>query len=91
METTNIKHGKRYTVYSVRKAGNTAAVWVKAGYAWGNRDGSVNVSLEVLPVDGKLHIRDTGKDTIGDTVVQVGPRETLVEKSRKRNRKGGAN
>jgi hypothetical protein len=51
--------GKRYVVFSVRKQDrNGAAVWVRAGYAWANPDGSANVTLDVLPLDGKLHIRE---------------------------------
>jgi hypothetical protein len=54
--------GKRYAVFSVRKAEKTgAAIWIKAGYAWANRDGSANVTLDVLPLDGKLHIREAGE------------------------------
>lgn len=54
--------GKRYAVFSVRKAENSgAAIWVRAGYAWANRDGSANVTLDVLPLDGKLHIREAGE------------------------------
>lgn len=54
--------GKKYTVWSVRKADNNgAAVWIKAGYAFANRDGSTNVWLDVLPLDGKLHIREAGE------------------------------
>ncbi len=55
--------GKRYTVFSIKetresKEGEARAVWVKAGSAWINRDGSMNVYLDVLPLDGKLHVRE---------------------------------
>ncbi|MBL8917138.1 MAG: hypothetical protein JNM17_40910 [Archangium sp.] len=59
--------GKRYQVFSIReqkleKPNNggteTRNVWVKAGSAFMNRDGSVNVYLDVLPIDGKLHVRE---------------------------------
>lgn len=54
--------GKRYSVFSVRKQERTgAAIWVRAGYAWANPDGSANVTLDVLPLDGKLHIREAGE------------------------------
>ena len=54
--------GKKYSVFSVRKQEKTgAAIWVRAGYAWANRDGSANVALDVLPLDGKLHIREAGE------------------------------
>lgn len=57
---------KRMQVFAIRedrgqKAGagevGTAA-WVKAGSAWSNRDGSFNVYLDVLPLDGRLHVRE---------------------------------
>lgn len=58
--------GKRYQVFSIRQTkvdkenGNseTRSLWVKAGSAFMNRDGSVNVYLDVLPIDGKLHVRE---------------------------------
>lgn len=33
-------------------------VWTKIGVAFPNRDGSLNVVLEAIPLGGKLHIRD---------------------------------
>jgi hypothetical protein len=55
--------GKRYQVFSIREksdkgGGEKGAVWVKAGSAWVNRDGSLNVYLDVLPLDGRLHVRE---------------------------------
>ena len=55
--------GKRYQVFSIREksdkgGGDKGAVWVKAGSAWVNRDGSLNVYLDVLPLDGRLHVRE---------------------------------
>ncbi|MCA2979611.1 MAG: hypothetical protein INH41_00575 [Myxococcaceae bacterium] len=54
--------GKRYQVFSIKETkerdGRTNAVWVRAGSAWVNRDGSFNVYLDVLPLDGKLHVRE---------------------------------
>lgn len=32
--------------------------WNKVGVAFVNRDGSLNVKLDSLPIDGELHIRD---------------------------------
>ena len=34
------------------------AVWIRVGAAWENRDGSLQVVLDALPVEGRLHIRD---------------------------------
>ncbi|MBM4776381.1 MAG: hypothetical protein GQE15_01650 [Archangiaceae bacterium] len=54
--------GKRYQVFSIRETkqsdGKVTSTWVRAGSAWVNRDGSFNVYLDVLPLDGKLHVRE---------------------------------
>jgi hypothetical protein len=33
-------------------------LWIHIGIAFINRDGSINVRLNALPLDGKLHIRE---------------------------------
>lgn len=55
--------GKRLQVFSIKETAEKSgeekkSVWVKAGAAWVNRDGSLNVYLDVLPLDGKLHVRE---------------------------------
>ncbi len=54
--------GKRLQVFSIkeRKEGGDGKndIWIKAGIAFVNRDGSMNVYLDVLPLDGKLHVRE---------------------------------
>jgi len=37
---------------------SAASFFLRAGSAFENRDGSTNVILDVLPVNGKLNIRD---------------------------------
>ena len=58
--------GKRLQVFSIKevteKNDEKKSVWVKAGSAWVNRDGSLNVYLDVLPLDGKLHVREALED-----------------------------
>ncbi len=34
------------------------AIWTKIGVAFVNRDQSLNVIMDMLPLNGKLHIRD---------------------------------
>lgn len=48
---------KRLAVFAVKES-NGKSTWIRAGTAWTNRDGSLNVYLDVLPLDGKLHIRE---------------------------------
>lgn len=50
------KKAGAFNVFSIRP-GKDGSVWVKAGSAYVNRDGSINVYLDVLPLDGKLHLR----------------------------------
>jgi hypothetical protein len=59
--------GKRLQVFSIKELSEKngeekKTVWVKAGSAWVNRDGSLNVYLDVLPLDGKLHVREALED-----------------------------
>lgn len=42
-----------FSVFAIRKG----KVWVSAGRAVQAADGSLNVTLDVLPLDGQLHIR----------------------------------
>ena len=53
---------KVLAVFAIRKSKDGGAIWVRAGIAQVNRDRSLNVSLDVLPLDGKLHIRESHED-----------------------------
>jgi hypothetical protein len=44
-------------VYALIKRPDGRTYWLRAGLAVRNRDGSENVYLDVLPIDGKLQIR----------------------------------
>jgi hypothetical protein len=70
--------GKRYTVFSIKEGSNgKGSVWVRAGSAWANRDGSINVYLDVLPLDGKLHVREALAKEAGEPPTQ--PLEVKVD------------
>lgn len=57
------KNDERKEVFTVIDRGqNEKGWWVRIGSAWVNRDGSVNVKLDALPVNGTLHIRDPRTD-----------------------------
>jgi hypothetical protein len=51
----------RYDVYSITER-DEKSYWAKVGVAFPNRDGSINVSLEALPVSGKLQLRRPAED-----------------------------
>jgi len=51
METTK-------EVYVVTEGPSGKVVWIRVGVAHANRDGSLSVTLDALPLSGKLVIRD---------------------------------
>jgi hypothetical protein len=60
-----LKHGDTMTVkmkdvYAIndRGEGQKHASWAKIGVAFVNRDDSINVILDAVPLTGKLNIRD---------------------------------
>lgn len=48
-------------VYHVADKPEGKPIWTKIGSAYINKDGSINVLLDSLPLDGRLHIRDENK------------------------------
>ncbi len=55
--------GKSLAVFSIKK-GRNGSIWVRAGWAELNRDGSLNLHLDVLPLDGHLHVRESFERTM---------------------------
>jgi hypothetical protein len=58
MRETTLKAGTKLTVFSIRKTRNGGTIWVRAGNGFVNKDSSVNLYLDVLPLDGTLHARE---------------------------------
>lgn len=47
-----------HTCFTVRDRGEgRKAYWARIGSAWVNRDGSFNLQLDALPIDGKIVLR----------------------------------
>ena len=49
---------KRKVVYTILETGEGKSFWRMVGSAFVNRDDSLTVLLDALPVNGKLHIRE---------------------------------
>jgi len=50
---------KIWVVYTIiDKPGYDKSFWVRIGRAFVNRDGSFNLNLDALPINGKLHLRE---------------------------------
>lgn len=46
------------TVFTVVERGQGKSIWVRIGVGFTNRDGSLNLKLDALPVSGTLQVRD---------------------------------
>ncbi|HEY8207884.1 MAG TPA: hypothetical protein VIG99_10420 [Myxococcaceae bacterium] len=51
--------GKRLTVFSIKNTDRKGTIWCRVGTAFVNKDESLNVFLDALPLDGKLHCRES--------------------------------
>lgn len=49
-------------VFTVIEKGQGKSFWVRIGTGFTNRDGSMNLHLDALPVNGKLQVRDWEPD-----------------------------
>ncbi|MDX2051756.1 MAG: hypothetical protein SFV15_05145 [Polyangiaceae bacterium] len=52
-----MENSRMKAVYVITER-NENKYWNRVGVAFVNRDGSLNVRLEALPITGELHIRD---------------------------------
>lgn len=52
-QTKNMK-----AVYTVIDRGQGKSFWVRIGVGFTNRDGSLNVRLDAIPVNGTLQVRE---------------------------------
>lgn len=62
------KSGPIYDVYLISDALPAARQrWVKVGIAFLNRDASINVVLDALPINGRLQLRERKPQSERDT------------------------
>ena len=54
----NSQRGIKIAYTIVERAKDKKKFWVRVGAAFVNRDGSINVRLDAVPVNGELQIRD---------------------------------
>ncbi len=54
----NTQRGVKLAYTIVERDKDGRKFWVRVGAAFVNRDGSLNVKLDAMPVNGQLHIRD---------------------------------
>lgn len=56
----------KYVYNIIEKEGLEKNIWQKVGVAFDNHDGSLNVILDCLPLNGRLHIRERRPRPEGD-------------------------
>lgn len=49
---------KMKVVYTIVERGENRSYWTRVGVGFVNRDGSLNLRLEALPINGTLQVRD---------------------------------
>lgn len=52
-------------VYTASQPESMRSTWTRIGTAWTNRDGSITLRLDALPVSGVLTVRDLPAETKG--------------------------
>jgi hypothetical protein len=58
---------KPWIAYNViDKPGLTNRIWMRVGMAWLNRDGSINVVLDALPIGGRIQLRMDDRERRGE-------------------------
>ena len=58
---------KPWIAYNViDKPGLTNRIWMRVGMAWLNRDGSINVVLDALPLGGRIQLRMDDRERRGE-------------------------
>jgi hypothetical protein len=52
----NARNQEHQAVFAITERGEKS-FWTRVGVAYPNRDGSININLDALPVSGRLQIR----------------------------------
>jgi hypothetical protein len=57
MQATGSARADMKTVYAITERGGRS-FWTKVGVGFTNRDGSINLKLDAIPVSGQLQVRE---------------------------------
>lgn len=70
-----------YTI--VEREGTKGNRWVRIGIGFVNQDGSINVRLDAVPINGRLHVRDHQKKEKSEFEPQQG--ESMRDSTQEEN------
>jgi hypothetical protein len=51
-----------FAIYDLKAEGRERSRWVRIGVAFDNRDGSLSILLDALPLNGRLYVRNRQRD-----------------------------
>ena len=56
-----MEKSKRLDVFTIieQESAEKKSIWIKIGVAFVNRDDSLSISLNALPTNGRLHVRES--------------------------------
>ena len=57
------KNGRMDAFAIIEREGLEKPIWLKVGSSFQNRDGSINVLLDAIPVNGKIQLRTPKQKT----------------------------
>ena len=69
MENQQLTGGKPWAAFNIIERGEGAKkkrIWSRIGSAFHNRDGSINIYLDSLPLGGKVQIREDDREHKGE-------------------------
>jgi hypothetical protein len=69
-------------VYTVIDRGQGKSVWVRVGVGFTNRDGSLNLRLDAIPVNGMLQVREWEPGDRRSDAVDAQPQPRSVARDR---------
>lgn len=75
-DSSSPANGKKLAVYAINeKDGDRASWWQRIGMAFVNRDGSISIYLDALPLGtNKLHVREQREEAKPGAPAQNGAR-----------------
>ncbi len=68
-------------VYTIVERPGVRSRWVRIGIGFVNHDGSINVKLDAMPVNGTLHIRDHVRRAVEGEESETAQRDGVWERS----------
>ena len=68
-------HRKRFDVLQPIERKNGGTFWMRVGTAFENRDGSLNIYLDALPLGGKLQVRESREPEEAEAAVPAEVRD----------------